>query len=258
MNVLRPILYLILALTLPGVLSYVVVSKVFFPPVAYIIDGPREGEVVESDTAPSLLMPADTAGGDTAPRGRGETGSTPGAATRPPGASPGGAVAGQRPSGNAMAGMTLARLFTGIGALEREGKNTLSVAQAKSILSLMQPLRKQQKLTTAQAENMQKKLEQLLTSAQREEIAQLTPMRGPGGGGRSGGERTGDGAGGARPGGGASGTDSGGPPPAGGGRPAMEGMADMNPFNPDSDNPMAMRMAERIDEVFELLENKVR
>ena len=247
MKVLQTTVSILLALVLPGIASYFIVQRVFFPPLAYIIDGPKVADI--SVDSPSALMPVEGPGAATPGMRGGATGDS--AAPNADIASRSGGNNADRPAGSAAAregrqnatdqrgSFTLMRLFTSIGRLEQEGTATLSVAQAKSILALMNPLRKQAKLTPAQALTVKNKLQGLLTKAQLAEIEQLTPPRN-GNGPRNGGA---PGAGNA--------------PPDGSSRPAPpEGMEDMNPFNPNSDNPMAQRIAERMDEVFQLLAEK--
>ena len=158
----------------------------------------------------------------------------------------------------------LMRTFQGLGTLEEEGKAPLTAAQAKSILALFEPLRSQESLTPAGATSTLEKLEALLTPAQQEALEE-TRQRRPGGGGRTSaaggpgepgptGVRPQGPAGSAGPFGGAGGRQR----PAGGGesRPPGAGMENMNPFNLDSDNPMAQRMSERIEAVFDALKAK--
>ena len=160
----------------------------------------------------------------------------------------------------------LMRTFQGLGTLEEEGKAPLTAAQAKSILALLEPLRSQKSLTPAGATSTRERLEALLTPAQQgalEEIGQRRPSggrRNVGAGGPGGPGPTGGGPGGAGPAGSAGpfGGAGGRQRPAGGGesRPPGVGMENMNPFNLDSDNPMAQRMSERIEAVFDALKAK--
>lgn len=259
----KSILLILLALILPGIASYIVVQRVFFPPLAYVIDGPTAGETFAD--APSALMPAEGLGmrdgaladpsspmGNPAGRPSGNNGNRPVSntgnrptgnnANRPAGSTPNaGTGAGRTGYPEQRGSFALMRLFTSIGRLEQDGTATLSAAQAKSILALMNPLRKQASLTSTQATTVNNKLKALLTKAQLAEIEQLSPVMGNGGGPRNGGNP------------GATNT----PPRDGGNRPAPPaGMEDINPFNANSDNPMAQRMAERMNEVFSLLEKK--
>ncbi len=159
----------------------------------------------------------------------------------------------------------LVRTFQGLTTLE-EGETPLTTAQAKSILALMEPLRAQESLPPQEATSKLEKLEALLTPAQREALEE-TRQRRPGGGRRNRdgggpGERapTGDRPARQRPAGNTepfSGTD-GRQRPIGEGqfrRPGT-GMENMNPFNLASDNPMAQRMSERIETVFDALKAK--
>jgi len=159
----------------------------------------------------------------------------------------------------------LLRTFQGLGTLE-EGEAPLTTAQAKSILALMEPLRVQKSLAPQEVTSTLEKLEALLTPAQREALEEIRHRR-PGGGGRTSaaggpGEpgpnevRPQRPAGSAPPFGGTGSRQR----PTGGWefrRPGMD-MENMNPFNLDSDNPMAQRMSERIEAVFDTLKAKAR
>ena len=159
----------------------------------------------------------------------------------------------------------LLRTFQGLGILE-EGDTPLTTEQAKSILALVEPLRSQESLTSEKATSTLEKLEALLTPAQREALEEMGQRRrgggrrtsGAGGPGESG--ATGERAGRERPAG--SPESSGGtggrqrPPDGGESRRSGAGMENMNPFTPDSDNPMAQRMSERIETVFDALKAK--
>lgn len=254
----KNIVLILLALILPGIASYFVVQRVFFPPLAYVIEGPTMADI--SADSPSALMPAEEAGAE-APIGRngapadaapgmGDAAGRPArnANNRPTGntnnrpvgnTANAGNQAGRPSSTEQRGSFSLMRLFTSIGRLEQDGTATLSVAQAKSILALMNPLRKQAKLTSAQANSINSKLSALLTKAQLAEIEQLSSARSNGG---AGGPRNSG-----NPGAGNN------PPGERGNRPAPPaGLEDMNPFNSNNDNPMTQRM----DDVFSLLEKK--
>jgi hypothetical protein len=175
-------------------------------------------------------------------------------------------------------------LFRGIGRLGDDGDNPLTPAQAKAILAILTPLRTQKTLTSTEAEGVTKRLEAELTPAQLTAV-QSRSMRGggPGGPGGPGGAPAGgaprqrgifpsNGAGGAgaQPGaaggasrqrGGFSPNGAGGPggrPGAAGGPPRFVIPENYNPFytkNTD-DNPMAARMAERMQDAFDALKEK--
>jgi translation initiation factor IF-2 len=168
--------------------------------------------------------------------------------------------------------MELGRLFRNVGQLE-ELKAPVTAKQAKAILDIMNPLRKQASLSPEEADKALAKLKAQLTKDQLDAIAQAASERmsrrggeggapGPGGGARRGGwdgaprpggGAPGDGAPGGAPGDGAPGGAPGGRGMGGGGFGAQ--METMNPFNP-GENPMAQRMAERYNAVFEALEAK--
>lgn len=174
--------------------------------------------------------------------------------------------------------MELPRLFRNLGRLE-ELKEPLTPAQAKAILAIMTPLRTQKTLTNDEAKKVLERLQAQLTPAQKDALAQSRERRGRGGdGGRRdpggntagpnagapapGGSRAGRGGDGA-PGGGAprrSGPDGTNPRGPGGGDPAefAKRMETMNPFYMDGDNPMAQRMAERYQAIFDMLEAKAK
>ena len=108
--------------------------------------------------------------------------------------------------------MELSRLWRGIGELTE--KNSLSKAQAKSIVGLVRPWSLKPTMTSGQAKSLTSKLNAVLTSSQKSQLAKMRPQRGGrDGGGRDGGGRDGDGRG-----------RGDGPPPGGmGGPPPGEG-----------------------------------
>jgi hypothetical protein len=188
------------------------------------------------------------------------------------------------------------RLFRAIGRLNEDKNTPLTAEQAKKVLAVMKPLRTQPKLTPEQAEETYKKLEAILTDAQRKAIEQAARERWQSRSGdrepRPGGENRAPGNGGPgadrrengdtnprqqvergqndgnrdqeerrgpeqRPAAGA----NGGQPGAGGnprGRFNREEMANFNPFNSQSDNPMAQRMSERMNAEFDALEARAK
>lgn|GEM_PF-2437875 len=177
--------------------------------------------------------------------------------------------------------MELSGLFNSIGQLD-ELKTPLTEKQAKAILAVMNPLRKQATLSPEEADKALAKLKAELTKEQLDAIAKAREqmMRGgmggrPGGGQRGGAPpnaaenggrppRNADGAPGAddtprRRGGGERGTGSvgGGAGGRGGGNPGdiLARMETMNPFNP-GDDERSQRRAERINTVFTALEAK--
>ncbi|MHB0939024.1 MAG: hypothetical protein ACYDCO_24715 [Armatimonadota bacterium] len=169
--------------------------------------------------------------------------------------------------------MELPRLFRSLGRLE-ELKAPLTPAQAKTILAIMTPLRAQKTLTNDQAEKALEQLQAQLTKAQKDALAQARERRGRGGdGGQRGpgrenagpnagrpapGPWAGRDGGGAPGGGNPSGPGGGNPRGPGGGDPAefAKRMETMNPFYAESDNPMTQRMAERNQEIFDMLKAK--
>ena len=89
----------------------------------------------------------------------------------------------------------VSRFVAGVGRLEEKGKAKLSTAQAKKVLDLVSPWRRKSTMTDAQAKDLAKKLNAVLTSAQTKELQSLRPRRGEGRGG-PGGDRRGGGPGG--------------------------------------------------------------
>ncbi len=88
----------------------------------------------------------------------------------------------------------VSRFVAGVGRLEEKGKAKLSTAQAKKVLDLVSPWRRKSTMTDAQAKDLAKKLNAVLTSAQTKELQSLRPRRGEGRGG-PGGDRRGGGDG---------------------------------------------------------------
>jgi len=159
----------------------------------------------------------------------------------------------------------LMRLFQGVGRLD-ELKAPLTPAQAKAILVVINPLRKQAILSADQAAKVLPQLQAQLTKAQQDAIAQAPRNRmRRGGAGRPGGDQPGGPPNAAGNNGGepprAPGTD--GPPRRrrgdgeggpGGGEPGgfFAQMETMNPFNTSGETPMA----DRYKAIFDALEAK--
>jgi len=163
-------------------------------------------------------------------------------------------------------------LTGGLAECERSKNTELKPAQAKSILAVLTPLRKQPKLTQDQAKGAIQKLQKVFDAKQLAAVdrsVQASQQRrggfgGPGGGGPGGGGPGGPGGAGRPPGGGGpggpggpggAGRPPGGGGPGGGGPPAFDpaAMKDFNPFNPDKKSPMYDRQKERNDKLFEFL-----
>ena len=139
-----------------------------------------------------------------------------------------------------------------IADIDKDPKYTLTKAQAKKVLVVLQPLRKKPKLTQDEAKSTLKKLKPIFTVKQLNAMAKIKPPhRGPG---MSGGGYGGQG-----------GPPGGGPP--GGGQPGANrpnfdpnAMKDMNPFYskvPAGDEWAAHR-AKRWNEFFTAMDNKAK
>jgi hypothetical protein len=131
-----------------------------------------------------------------------------------------------------------------IGRLDKS-KAPLTAKQAKSVLAVLEPLKKKTKLTQDEAKIAIKKLKAVLDEKQLTEIGKMKPemrLAGPGGPGRPGGQ----GGPGRMPGG----------QPGQGGMPRMDmsAMKNFNPFNPPKGTPMAEHGAKRMNELFDSLE----
>jgi hypothetical protein len=161
--------------------------------------------------------------------------------------------------------MQLGRTMTGVGMLEKSGKNKLSAAQAKKIVSTIGPWRSKASMTSSQATNLNNKLLAVLTAAQKKELQELRPRRGDdrlgngSGRGRSGQGRSGPGKGGAhREGrdGGPRGAQRRGTPPTEAERQQMRArfetmrqfLASYNPFYPPTKYSQFKEMPERMQE----------
>jgi hypothetical protein len=139
----------------------------------------------------------------------------------------------------------LTTLLRNIGRLERDGKNKLTAAQAKSLLDALTPLRAQEHMTQDDAKAAIRDVQKVLTEDQRNEIAALPERSFGGPGGGQGGNR-----------GGMQGGGPGGPPPGGGGgmgggRTGGPRMTMDNNFNPlrDTGDGRGGRMGRFFDEL---------
>ncbi|GIV18486.1 MAG: hypothetical protein KatS3mg023_0237 [Armatimonadota bacterium] len=152
--------------------------------------------------------------------------------------------------------------------IDKDPKTKLTPAQAKKILTVLQPYRNKPKMTQDDAKNALKGIKAALNVNQLNAIARIEAERrnrrggfgGPGGGGM--GMRPGGPGG---PPGGAPGARPGGSPGAGG-RPSAPGgnfrmpdpsqMKDFNPFKPDTSTPFGQRAAQRWNEFFKGLQQR--
>lgn len=173
---------------------------------------------------------------------------------------------GNRPqmSDGMRAKFTLMRLVMGLPRLD-EAKLPLSPAQAKDLLAVLTPLRKQPTLTADDASKALDRVKAILSSEQVAALSQFHRGQRGDGQGRPQGQGAGrpDGQGQGQPGPRANGerrpTGNGEQPAEGrtpAGRPEMR--EDMNPFNMSGDNPMMQRMQERMNAVFTQLEEKAK
>ena len=130
----------------------------------------------------------------------------------------------------------LTRLVRNISRLDSDKKFPLAASQAKSVLGVLNPLRKQKTMDQEQAKTAIRQLQDILTEDQRTAISTMAPEHqfrreaGPGGG----------------------------PPQSR--RPTMDpkAMENFNPFNPPKDSPMAQRGAERMNQLFKGLEARAK
>ncbi len=173
----------------------------------------------------------------------------------PGGNGPGGGPGG--PGGkNAPPAFQLIRILDNASRLNDGKKGKLSKEQAKKILDIIAPLRKQKTLTQKQAKTTLDKISVILTDEQKKLIEEMKPEKkkgkaGAGGNGPGGGmapPEGGPGMGG--PGG--EGGPGGGP---GGNSAAQKNMESLNPFNPPADLPMAQMMVKQTGEIFKKFEN---
>lgn len=145
----------------------------------------------------------------------------------------------------------------GFTELERMKSTQLTPDQAKKILSVLTPLRKQPKLTQDQAKATIQKLQKVLTQRQLAAIDRVL-QRAPAFGRRPGGPGAGGPPGGpGGPGMGAPGAGRPGQPggPGAGARPRFDPtrMQNFNPFNPAKDSPRYADEKERNDKLFAFL-----
>jgi len=135
----------------------------------------------------------------------------------------------------------LMQMVRHIDQIDQDKKYTLTSAQAKSVLSVLKPLRKQPKLTQDQAKQTLKDLKKIFTADQLNAMARIKPMF-------RGGNR--------------SGASQGGPGGGGGDRSRRFNPDEMKDFNPFYVNPKApksgpgTRMSKRWDDFFNRLEKK--
>lgn len=130
----------------------------------------------------------------------------------------------------------LTRMTVNIAKLETESDAPLTPEQAKTILGILEPLRKQTTLSQNDAKTTAMKVKAVLTEKQLTEMGKMKqPERRPGQG-----QGQGQGQNGQRQ------------------RPSFDlaAMKDFNPFNPSKDNPMAARSAKRINMLFDVLQKK--
>ena len=142
-----------------------------------------------------------------------------------------------------------------IAIIDRDSKYTLTKAQAKKVLGVLQPLRKKPKLTQDEAKATLKKLKPIFTVKQLNAMAKIKPPRrspgmpGGGYGGQGGGQ---GGPGGGPPGGGQPGAN----------RPSFDpnAMKDFNPFysKVKADDEFAARRARRWNQFFTTMDNKAK
>ena len=128
----------------------------------------------------------------------------------------------------------LMRLVGNIGRLEKENKNPLTQAQAKAILAILQPLRKQASLDETAAKDVIKALQAILTDKQRTSISALPPKRQ------------------FRRGSPSQGPPPSGPPP----NPNQRPMGGFNPLNPPTGGPMGQSGVTEVDKLLDVLKKK--
>jgi hypothetical protein len=160
----------------------------------------------------------------------------------------------------------LMRLVRNVGRLDSGDKGHLTPDQAKKILVILTPLRKQIALNNVQAKAATNKINAVLTKEQKKIIKAMKPEKGMGGMGSG---HHPEGEGGMMGGGGPHPPDGGGMMGGGGGphhpdgegmmggggphqgpHPGGPGMENFNPFNPPKDSPMA----KNTDKLFKQLE----
>jgi hypothetical protein len=180
----------------------------------------------------------------------GSSSSTASSAGRAPllgGPPPGGPPGGPAGAGGQFAGFEefrkshqftfqLSRLASNIGRLDKETKSPVTPDQAKAILAVLTPLRKQESMDQEGAKAAIRSLQKVLTDDQRNAISTMAPEhRFRSAGGSSGGRPSGE-------------------------RPHfdMKAMENFNPFNPPKDSPMYERSKKRMDDLFAALEKKAK
>lgn len=101
--------------------------------------------------------------------------------------------------------MQLGRLLRDIGELEKANKKPLTKDQAKKIVAAIKPWEKKPKMTDEDAKALRKTINDILTTAQKNELDKMAAQNrrmgggGPGGGGPGGGGFGGAGGGGGQP-----------------------------------------------------------
>lgn len=131
-----------------------------------------------------------------------------------------------------------------IGEIDKDSKYTLTAAQAKKVLAVLQPLRSKSKLTQDQAKDVLKQLKPIFTVNQLNAMARIKDPQ-PGTRPPTAGRTQGQG----RPGGGTPGV-----------RPRFDpnAMKDFNPFysNPKATDEISKRRAKRWNDFFTALQKK--
>ena len=130
----------------------------------------------------------------------------------------------------------LSRLVGNIGRLEEDSKTPLTSKQAKAVLAVLTPLRKQPTMDQDQAKAAIRDLQKVLTDDQRSAISTMAPEHRF----RSGGGQSGQRPSGQRP------------------RFDLKAMENFNPFNPPKDSPTYERTKKRMDDLFAALEKKAK
>lgn len=142
----------------------------------------------------------------------------------------------------------LTRMMANIGRLEAEGNAPLTKQQAKTILAVVEPLRKKPTLTQDEAKQTATKVKAVLTAKQLTEMGKMKQPERRGGQGQGMGQGRGMGMG--------QGMGQG----QNGQRSRMNfdpiAMKNFNPFNASGNNPMAARSAKRMNEMFDALKLK--
>jgi hypothetical protein len=158
----------------------------------------------------------------------------------------------------------LMRLVQNVGRLDSGKNGKITPDQAKTLLGILDPLRKQDILTQDQAKVALDKISALLTDEQQKLIADMKPEKNSGGtggggfhnheGGMMGGGGPHQNEGGMMGGGGPHQHEAG--MMGGGGSPQANpgAMENMNPFNPPKDSPMAKNISKQMDKIFKQLE----